>query len=314
MQNSQENNNKKKILTKVLITGGSGFIGDRLCAEFVKDNYQLTILTRNKQLKNNSLISYIYDLDSIDFNFDIIINLAGSTIATNWGEKNKKEIYESRINITKKIVEKINSCKNPPQVFISGSAIGIYGNQAQFGVGEDCVINLDDNNFSQKLCYDWENQALQSQNKTRVVILRTGIVLGNNKCDLKGFLKKIYLPFLLGAGAKIGDGKQLMSWIDINDVVEIIKFIINNQQISNVINLVSPKSLSNAEFSNIFASILNRPCLLQFPEFFIKKIYGKMGEELMLASQNIYPKKLLENNYKFQFIEIEKSLNNIFIK
>ena len=105
-----------------------------------------------------------------------------------------------------------------------------------------------------------------------------------------------------------------MSWIDINDVVEIIKFIINNQQISNVINLVSPKSLSNAEFSNIFASILNRPCLLQFPEFFIKKIYGKMGEELMLASQNIYPKKLLENNYKFQFIEIEKSLNNIFIK
>lgn len=329
MENIAENNHLKQNPIRILITGGTGFIGEALLQEFIKDQHKITILTRNNQFKNNSLISYIFDLDLVDFNFDVVINLAGSTIATNWNNQNKKDIYDSRINITKKIVEKINSSQNPPQLFISGSAIGVYGSNSNSKITESEIIKLKENNstnsnsfleqnsqenFSQKLCYDWENIALQVQGKTRVVLLRTGIVLGRKNNQLAGFLQKIYWPFFLGAGAKIGDGKQQMSWIAIEDVIGIIKLIIDDKNIVNAINLTATSSLSNEKFSEILASTLNRYCLFSLPEFLIKKIYGKMGEELMLASQDIYPKKALDHGYKFQFSEIEKCLANIFKK
>ena len=321
-------NQNSQILKTVLITGGTGFIGSALCTDLIKDNYKLTVLTRNKQLKNNSTISFVSDLDSIDFNFDIVINLAGASIAVNWNKKNQQEIYDSRINITKKIVEKINNSATPPRLLISGSAIGIYPQQTPQNIAEDYLTNdlqniainpqnssLDSQtSFAQKLCFDWEKTALQAQNKTRVVLLRTGIVLGKKNNNLDGFLKKIYWPFFLGVGAKIGDSKQQMSWIALEDIIGIIKLIIDDEKISGPINTTSPSPISNQKFSETFAKILNRPCLFSLPSCFIKQVYGQMGEELMLSSQSIAPKKALQHNYQFQFLEIEKCLINIFKK
>lgn len=305
--------------TKILITGGTGFIGSALCAHLINNNYKLTVLTRSKHLKNNSTISFINDLDSIDFNFDIIVNLAGANIAVNWNEKNQYEIYNSRIEITKKIVEKIKNSATPPRLLISGSAIGIYPQQTPQNIDEDYLVNhpqsaiIDSQtSFAQKLCADWENIALQAQNKTRIVLLRTGVVLGKKNNNLDGFLKKIYWPFFLGVGAKIGNSKQQMSWIALEDVIGIIKLIIDDEKIIGPINATSPLPISNQNFSETFAKILNRPCLFSLPSCFIKKIYGQMGEELMLSSQSIAPKKALQHNYQFQFAEIEKCLANIF--
>ncbi|GDX36004.1 epimerase [Alphaproteobacteria bacterium] len=298
---------------KILITGGTGFIGKALVDNLLKENHQITILTRNKSLKNNHQITYINNLDQVEFNFDIIINLAGSPIAVNWNDRNKKEIVESRINITQNLVDKINNSQNPVQLFISGSAVGIYGinHQNHFDKisNEDNEISIDNNIFSQKLCDDWEKTALQAQSKTRVVLLRTGIVLGRDG----GILKKMLTPFFFGLGGKIGNGKQIMSWIAIEDVVGIIKLIIADQTITKAINACSPNPVSNHHFSSALAQSLNRPCLLTIPEFTLKLIYGKMAQELMIEGQKILPKKAQSHSYKFQFEQIEDCLANIFL-
>lgn len=293
---------------KVLLTGGTGFIGKELTNELIKNNYQLTILTRSN-LTNNDSITYIQNLDQVDFNqIDIVINLAGSPIAVNWNKKNCDEIYNSRISLTKNLVEKINQANNPPQLFISGSAIGIYGINQIFSCDEKTTTTIDEKLFSQKLCIDWEETAKQTQAKTRLVLLRTGIVLGKDG----GVLKKMLLPFFLGIGGKIGDGYQYMSWIAMEDVIGIIMLAIINPDIKDQINLTSPKPVANHEFTKALAMAINRPAILSIPEFMVKLVYGKMGEELMLASQKIIPQKALDHGYQFKFTEIEECFNQIF--
>ncbi|MFM7621147.1 MAG: TIGR01777 family oxidoreductase [Alphaproteobacteria bacterium] len=298
---------------KILITGGTGFIGKALVNELLKDDHQITILTRNKKLKNSANPTYLSSLDDIEFNFDIVINLAGSPIAVNWNDNNKQEIIESRITTTQKLVDKINNSKYPVQLFISGSAIGIYGtnpkNQIDKISSEDSEIIIDNNIFSQKLCDDWEKTALQAQTKTRVVTLRTGIVLGRDG----GILKKMLLPFFFGLGAKIGNGKQIMSWVALEDVIGIIKLIIADQTITRSINACSANPVSNHHFSKALAQSLNRPCILTIPEITLKLIYGKMAQELMIDGQKILPKTAQAHGYKFQFEKIEDCLANIFL-
>jgi len=253
---------------KVLLTGGTGFIGKELTNELIKNNYQLTILTRSN-LTNNDSITYIQNLDQVDFNqIDIVINLAGSPIAVNWNKKNCDEIYNSRISLTKNLVEKINQANNPPQLFISGSAIGIYGINQIFSCDEKTTVTIDEKLFSQKLCIDWEETAKQTQAKTRLVLLRTGIVLGKDG----GVLKKMLLPFFLGIGGKIGDGYQYMSWIAMEDVIGIIMLAIINPDIKDQINLTSPKPVANHEFTKALAMAINRPAILSIPEFMVKLV------------------------------------------
>ena len=299
-------------MQKILITGGTGFIGKALIDDLVNKKYQITVLTRNNQLTNTSNIFYVNSLENLEFNFDLVINLAGEPIATYWNKKNQDQIISSRIEITKKIVEKINQSLTPPQAFITGSAIGIYGinslNNLEQESDEKTTINQKTEIFSQKLCYDWEQTALKAVSKTRVVLLRTGIVLGKNG----GILKKMLLPFFFGVGGKISHGQQIMSWIAIEDVVGIINLAINNKNIEGPINLTAPRPVSNKTFSQALAKSLNRPCLFTIPSFFLKKIYGQMAEELMLNGQKIIPAKALENNYQFKFIDIEDCLKNIF--
>lgn len=301
-------------MKKILITGGTGFIGKTLVDDLVNKQYQITILTRNKHLTNTSNIFYINSLDQVEFNFDIIVNLAGEPIATIWNKKNQQQIISSRIEITNKIVDKINQTQTPPQVFISGSAIGIYGinpdGNLEQEFDERSTINQNNQFFSQQLCYNWERSAEQIKSKTRVVFLRIGIVLGKNG----GILKKMLMPFFFGLGGKISHGKQMMSWVAIEDVIGIIDLAINNKNIEGPINLTAPKPVDNKTFSQALAKALNRPCFFSIPSFFLKKIYGQMADELMLNGQKIIPAKALENGYKFKFIEIEDCLKNIFKK
>jgi DNA-binding NarL/FixJ family response regulator len=164
------------------------------------------------------------------------------------------------------------------------------------------------NLFSQKLCKDWEEIALKAQDKTRVVLLRTGVVVGEGG----GIIKKLTPPFKLGLGGKIGDGTQIMSWIHLDDIMGILNLIMNNFSIAGAINLVSPNACSNHEFSQKLAKKFARPYLFHMPKIVAKNLFGKMGEELLLSSQKIAPHKAVENGYDFKFSRIEDAIEALF--
>jgi len=292
--------------SRILITGGTGFIGKNLCAKLSEMGHDLFVLTRNKNLKNTKKLKFINDLEEVEFDFDIVINLAGAPISVRWNKKNCDEIYNSRIETTRKIVAKINSAKNPPKALISGSAIGYYGT-SETTIFNEKSLPTKQNYFSQKLCFDWEEEAKKATNKTRVVILRTGAVLGKDG----GIIKKMKLPFQLGLGGKIGSGKQYLSWIHIDDVVSaIIEIAFNNNSIGTV-NLVAPNPVTNSEFSQALAKTLNRPCLFMIPAISMKIVYKERASELLIEGQKVYPKSLLSQNFSFKYEEISKALEEI---
>ncbi len=285
---------------KVLITGGTGFIGSRLVEEFLKEGYLISVLTRRKI--QDRKINYIQNIND-NFDYDIVINLCGSPISRRWTKGVKDEIYNSRIDLTNTLAEIISNSAKPPRLVISGSAIGYYGTSNDIVFDENSQATSQ-NLFSQKLCRDWENSAKLISDKTRLVIIRTGVVVGKNG----GIMKKMLLPFKLGLGGKIGSGNQYLSWISLHDAVEAIKYIIKNEDLSGAINLTAPSVSTNYLFSKTLARILKRPCFFDMPKFIAKILFGKMAEELLLEGQNVYPKKLLENGYKFKITRLEDAI------
>ncbi len=289
---------------KFLIAGATGFIGSKLCQELLSDGHQIVVLTRQKnKISVHENLKYINNLDEVNFNFDVVINLAGAPISSYWTQKNQQEIRDSRLKITQEIVEKIINSENPPKLFISGSAIGFYGTSNSIIFSENSHPTKQ-NLFSQKLCKDWEEIALKAQNKTRVVLLRTAVVVGEGG----GIIKKLSVPFKLGLGGNIGDGKQIMSWIHLEDVMGILNLILNNFSIAGAINLVAPNACSNAEFSQKLAKKFSRPRFFHMPKIIAQTLFGKMGEELLLSSQKIAPHKAIENGYDFKFSQIGEAI------
>lgn len=293
----------------ILITGGTGLIGQQLIRQLLKQNANITVLSRNKDKAKQifpSKISIIETLSLTDVeNQDSIINLAGEPIADKrWSTSQKRTICDSRWYITQQLTTLISQAKNPPTVFISGSAIGVYGRQQQ---------SIDENftqyhqEFTHQVCKKWEELALMAQSaRTRVAILRTGIVLSKNG----GALGKMLLPFKLGLGGKIGAGQQVMSWIHINDMVAAILYINKTKQLSGVINITAQNPVTNQEFSRTLANTLNRPCIITTPTFLLKLLLGEMAV-LLLFGQYVVPKKLLESGFTFTYPKLDDALNNI---
>lgn len=294
-----------------LITGGTGLIGRNLVAKLLIKQENITILTRDKNEAKklfSSKVTFIDCLsaDDVDHN-DIVINLAGEAIAgKRWSATQKTKICTSRWALTEQIATLIQASKSPPKLFISGSAIGIYGKQNNQVIKEGFTNYHPD--FTHKVCQQWEDIALTaSSNKTRVALLRTGIVLAKNK----GALSKMNLPFSLGLGGKIGDGEQVMSWIHINDMVNAIIHIIDHQQLDGPINLTATHPVSNKVFSKSLADALNRPCLLTTPAMMMKIIFGEMAD-ILLFGQNVHPAKLSQSGYTFEYPTIDRAFNEIY--
>jgi uncharacterized protein (TIGR01777 family) len=292
---------------KFLITGITGFIGSRLCDELLQDGHFIVGLTRQKnKISPHKNLIFINNLNEHEFNYDIIINLAGAPISVRWNPQNREEIYNSRLDITAEIVANIANAKNPPKTFISGSAIGYYGTSDNIIFSENSQPTTQ-NLFSQKICKDWENCASKAQKYTRVILLRTSVVIGKNG----GIIKKLSIPFKLGFGGAIGSGAQFMSWIHIDDVMGIINLILNNVSIEGAINLSAPQVTTNKEFSKLLAKKYQRLCIFNVPSLGAKLVFGKMGEELLLSSQKIFPHKALENGYDFKYVNISDAIQNI---
>lgn len=295
----------------ILITGATGLIGSKLIDSLIDDtsSHTLYALTRNKEKASEQLpksVNIITDLSSLDFNIlDIVINLAGEPIAERrWTKTQKEKIAQSRWQLTQQIADKINSAENPPKCFISGSAIGFYGRQDNIKITESFSDIHEE--FTHSICKTWEDIALRTQNKTRVCLLRTGIVLDK----AKGALAKMLIPFRLGLGGPIGSGRQYMSWIHIDDMVGGIMILINNQELKGVFNFTAPEPVTNKEFSINLAKTMNKPCFITTPNFMMKLMLGEMSS-LILHGQRVMPEKLQAADYKFKYNDIFSALNNL---
>ncbi|MCW8107903.1 TIGR01777 family oxidoreductase [Alteromonas ponticola] len=291
----------------ILITGGTGLIGRHLIKALVS-KHDITVLTRNAErasaiLKQN--LSFVQSLDEIsDFSkFNAVINLAGEPIADKrWTQQQKQKICKSRWHITQQLVNKINAAATPPEVLISGSAVGYYGRQGQSSVTEDQhQVNEE---FTHTVCKEWEAIANQATSEhTRVCTIRTGIVLAKGE----GALGKMALPFKFGVGGKLGDGKQMMSWIHLKDEVAAILFLLTNDHCSGAYNLTAPNPVSNAEFSQRLAHALHRPNLFTVPAFVLKIVLGETAD-LLLTGQCVLPARLLAEGFTFHYPSLDQAL------
>jgi hypothetical protein len=297
----------------VLITGGTGFIGSALARSLTRQGHTVTVLSRTPS-KVAAIcgpgIAALADLEQLtaDALFQVIINLAGAPIfASRWSTARKALIRSSRITLTEQLVAGIARMNIKPELLISGSAIGYYGNQGDTVLTEQSPPQQD---FSHQLCADWEAAAKTAEQfGVRVCLIRTGLVIAGDG----GLLQRMLLPFRLGLGGRLGDGRQWMSWIHRQDWIAIAEAMMNDASMQGVYNATAPHPVRNSEFTQTLARSLNRPALLPVPAWVLKALLGEMSE-LVLGSQRVLPERLSAQNFKFQYTDLAAALHEAFIR
>ncbi|OEH84543.1 TIGR01777 family protein [Desulfuribacillus stibiiarsenatis] len=303
----------------VLISGGTGFIGKHLVEELLLHRYQVTVLTRNSNKitlgasnhnmqKGYRVVDWKYLAENQEFaqTVDCIVNLSGETINGRWTKAKKTRILESRVSTTQKIIDAIATGRVTPKLLINGSAIGIYGDRDDEKVTEESQLGY---GFLSEICKTWEQLACKAQAyNVRVVLLRTGVVLGKNG----GALEKLVLPYRLHVGGTLGNGSQWSSWIHLKDLVGLIRFAIENDQLQGPLNGTSPNPVTMHSFGRMIGKTIKTHSLFQVPGLLLRVILGEMAD-LILHSQRVIPKKAIEQGYVFQYPELETALQNILI-
>ncbi len=294
---------------KILITGGTGLIGTQLTAHLI-NQHSVIVLSRNVVAASRKLggeVQVVDDLTAVDFNqVNAIINLAGEPIIDHrWTPQQKTKLEQSRWRITQQLVDGINAADTPPHTFISGSATGYYGRQGSNPIDERYQDSYPE--YGHALCERWEQIALGAESAaTRVCLIRTGIVLAKHG----GALAKMLPAFKLGLGGPISTGQQMMSWIHLDDMVQLLLFVLTHSQIKGAVNATAPNPVSNAEFSRVLANRLHRPHFFRVPRLVLKWLLGERSD-LILYGQNVIPQKLLQAGYKFRYSDIDKALHDL---
>jgi len=295
---------------KVAITGSTGFIGQAVTKALESNGDQVLPITR-KSISSDHIL-WDPKAGTIDFEtfntskVDAIVHLAGEGIAEKkWTDAQKTEILESRSKGTRLIAKSIARLDQKPSIFISSSAIGFYGNRGDEVLDESSSAG---DTFQAQVCIAWEEN-IEPATKASIptAIIRTGIVLDKNG----GTLKRMLLPFKLGAGGKIGNGKQYMSWISLVDEVRAIQFILENKH-EGTFNLTAPQPVTNLQFTKALGKRVSRPTILPTPLLPLKALYGaELVEELLLGSTRVIPKALEEAGFKFEHETIDQAFNSV---
>lgn len=296
----------------ILITGGTGFLGSALAFDLLNSQQSVVVFSRQADTVARVFGDQVQAITHIDQlpdagRFKAIINLAGAGIFDQrWSESRKAVLRESRINLTKQLVDWIMQSKQKPEVLISGSAIGVYGDHGDEILDENTLAVSD---FSQQLCADWESAALMAHSGgVRVCLIRTGLVLGQGG----GLLKRMLLPFRFGLGGKLGNGQQWMSWIHLQDWLAIVKLMLEDAGMQGAYNATAPSPVTNQAFSAGLAEVLNRPMLLPMPAFLLRLLLGEMAD-LLLGSQRVLPQRLLKQGFQFKFSQLDPALRNLLL-
>lgn len=305
-------------MKKVIIFGGSGFIGKHLIEE-LKDNYSIIIISRKPRTVAENFGESIKvarlrrrDLTKISDYFEgaeAVINLAGENIGGYWNKKKMEKIRKSRLDVDNIIVRAFRATNDKPKVIIQGSAAGIYGfSRNTIDVTEE--TQLGQRGFLPKVAIGHEETFHQLEKLTRVVYIRTGLVLDAKE----GALPKLALPFNLFIGGKLGSGKQWNSWIHIDDEVRAIKYLLENKSSQDAYNLVAPNPVKQEQLAAQIGQSLKRPNYLAKPAFILRLLLGVMADEVLLNGVKVIPNRLVNEGFKFNFETIESALSDIYKK
>lgn len=294
---------------KILITGSSGLIGSALF-NFLEKKHEVYKLVRKQTPLLASEIAWHPQQEKINSSLeglDVIIHLAGESLIGRWSKAKKKRIRESRVNGTQLLCQSLCQLSKPPSIFICASAVGYYGDRGSEILDEQSCKGK---GFLADVCQEWEKATWQAAEKgIRTINLRIGMVL-----SAKGGALKQMLPiFKLGLGGTMGPGTQYISWITIDDLLQVIEHAINQKSLSGPLNAVTAYPITNKELTKTLGSILHRPTFLSMPTFMVNLIFGELGKELLLNSNRAEPKKLKETGFQFAYPFLEEALKHLLL-
>lgn len=296
---------------KILITGGTGFIGGYLCDRLMKEGHYLTLISRSPEKyaeessKNQRYIGWEDNLVAEMEKSDVVINLAGENLfGQRWTEEVKTRLYNSRIDLTKKLADAMKQSEHPPELFISASGINYFGDSEDEILTESSEAGDD---FLAKICIDWEKEARKAEAAgVRVASPRISVALEEDG----GVVEKMKLPFALFVGGPLGSGKQYLSWIHMHDLCNAILFPIENKSISGPYNACSPNPVTMNEFAGAMGRIMRRPSIFKVPEFVLNIVLGEAATPIV-SSVRAQPKVLQKLGFEFHFEDLEYALADI---
>ena len=293
---------------RILLSGSSGLVGRAVTRALGDEGNEIVPLVRSG---GDGHAAVLWDPASERFDAaaaegaDAVIHLAGESIAAGrWTAERKKSIRDSRVKGTRLLADGLARLSRRPSVLISASATGYYGSRGDEVLDESSTLGR---GFLAEVCRDWEAAAESARSVgIRTVHLRFGVILAKQG----GALAKMLMPFRLGLGGKLGDGRQWMSWIALEDVVEIVRFVLRGDA-AGAWNVVAPTPVRNEDFTHALGRVLSRPTLLPMPAFAARLAFGEMADEALLASSRAVPKKLLDAGFRFRHAEVEAALRAI---
>jgi uncharacterized protein len=293
----------------VLMTGGTGFLGTVLVRALRHRGHHVTVLSRHPSKPGEALWPADGEegalLARVD-RTDAVVNLAGESIAgARWTPARKQAIRASRVEVTSALAAAIAAAPAPPPVFLSGSAIGFYGARDDTPLDESSSNGAD---FLGEVCAEWEAAALRAAARTRVVLLRTGVVLDKHG----GALPQMARPFRFGVGGPLGSGRQYMSWIHLQDWVNLVLWSLERDTVSGPLNLTAPTPVTNQEFSRVLAGELRRPGFLRAPAFALRLLMGEMADAIALGGQRVLPRKAEAEGYAFRYAHLAPAIHSIY--
>jgi uncharacterized protein (TIGR01777 family) len=293
---------------RIVVSGGTGFLGQALIRSLRAAGHSVMVLTRRPRRDGDVLWSpdggsgaWTAAVQAAD----VVINLAGEGLADRrWSTEQKARIRSSRINATKALADVIREAVRPA-LFVSASAIGIYGDRGDEEVTERDVPGTD---FLARVCADWEHEAMAAADVTRVVVLRSGLVLAREG----GALPRMALPYYFLAGGWLGSGRQYMSWIHRDDWVAMVLWVINRADVRGALNLTSPGAVRNVDFARTLGRVLHRPALVPVPAFALRLVVGEMADVTLLKGQRVRPEVALSRGFQCRYPELEGALREIY--
>jgi uncharacterized protein len=295
---------------KILISGASGMVGTAAADALRKDGHMVGQFVRPGRTAGAGDVRWDPASGSVDLaameGADAVVCLSGASVGEGrWTAVRKKVLRSSRVDLTRVLVDSLGRLKQKPRVFIAASAIGYYGSR-----GDEILTELSTagNDFIAQLARDWETESICAESAgIRTVIMRFAVILSAKG----GALERMVLPFKLGAGGRLGSGKQWMSWVALEDVVEIVRTVIAEERLRGPVNVAAPGPVQNAEFTRVLAKVMHRPAILPAPAFALRIALGEMADGLLLASQRVIPEKLRATGYQFRYENLEGALRVI---
>jgi uncharacterized protein (TIGR01777 family) len=296
---------------RVVVAGGTGFLGAPLVSLLARDGHDVVVLTRRSRGSEASFVTWTPNggtgpWASVVNGAGAVVNLAGESIAgKRWSAAQKQRILDSRVLATRSLATAIRDAASPPAVFVSASAVGYYGPLGDQPVAEDAPPGSD---FLAHVCVDWEREAARAGDRTRVVCVRTGLVLEKDG----GALPQMLPPFKFGAGGPVGSGRQYWPWIHRDDWVGLVRWAIATPAVTGAVNVTAPNPATNTEFARALGRALHRPAFMPAPAFALRLLLGEMADALLLTGQRAVPAKAMQSGFTFKYSRLDDALRAIF--